>query len=54
MYEVTPTQLEEQILAVIENHAVRVARWKLGARAEVESAMLEGMWRIWHASVAGY
>jgi hypothetical protein len=45
--QVTPAQLEEHMIEVMENHSVRVARWKLGSRAEVESVILDGMWRTW-------
>lgn len=51
MCEVTPAQLEEYMIKVIENHAARVARWGLGSKAEVKSGTLAGMWRAWLTSL---
>jgi hypothetical protein len=47
LYRVTPAQLEQRMVEVIENHAGRVARWGLGSKTDVKSVVLEGMWRIW-------
>jgi hypothetical protein len=47
MYKVTVAELEQHMIEVIENHAERVARWKLGSKAEVKSNILDGMWRTW-------
>jgi hypothetical protein len=35
------------MIDAMENHAVRVARWGLGSRAEVKTEILDGMWRTW-------
>jgi hypothetical protein len=45
--KVTPTELEQHVIEVVENHAVRIARWGLGSRADVKLRILDGMWRIW-------
>jgi hypothetical protein len=52
LYRVTHTQLERHLIDVVENHAVRVARWGLGSRAEVKSSILDEMWRAWQNNVS--
>jgi hypothetical protein len=47
LHNVTPAQLEQHMVEVAENHAVRVSQWGLGSRAEVKSDILFGMWRTW-------
>ncbi|KIM72118.1 hypothetical protein PILCRDRAFT_829980 [Piloderma croceum F 1598] len=47
LHKVTPIQLEQYMIDALENHAKRVARWKLGSKAEVRSDILRGMWCIW-------
>src|ERR1700729_1499176 len=47
--KVTPTQLDQHMMKVIENHAARVSRWGLGSRAEVKADILDGMWRTWRS-----
>jgi hypothetical protein len=46
LHKVTPGELVQCMTKVIENHARRISRWRLG-RWQVESNILDGMMRVW-------